>query len=973
MMRFFRSENFAQRALQTLFSCLFFAINVSTEPLSGNTDTITWGGDNSRSGYQRQAPVFDNKFNISILTVYSNHNLDPTVVSSADFGQIFKALLPGNFNGIGPEQIFSQPLVYTGSDGAQYVYVATTQNNVYKLDAKTGAIVKSRNLHVPFLTADLDGCVDINPTVGVIATGVIDAETGIWYFNAKTYSESFQDGKFSPTNPPGRLNGRYYQHAIHTEDLSEAENFPVLIDGTVFRNNPNRMFIGGNQLSRPAALHVGDYIYTGFGSHCVKFNFTGAIIGFHKTTGAIIEAFATEGGLEPDTVKGGSVWMSGGGLAYDGKESMYFGTGNGYASQLKPNGNAIQGRSPPTALEEAAVNAKINDDGTITIVDFFMPWEKTQLDGADKDLGTSPLELLQTDTFSCPNHKRIGVITAKSGKTYWLNLNNLGGYQMGANSLDAVIQVYQNENSVYSGAGVMPLGGGYVYINVIQYPTHAFKFSCDPFGNAVFTRIADTAEKNAYILGVGHGTTKGYLYGFGSPVNLPLNCSSPYQFGAVAVGTISKPMAIICKANIATTITGWTFSGNDNFDVSNFPMTPFSLAIGQSLTFEAVFQPKAVGPLSSDVLANTTNGIMGYSASTPISLKGTANSIAPLLAISPNTVSFNAIIGQDSQSGSAFFDNRGDTLLTITNVSYSLISERGPWITPEIKSEGTVQVGMFKFTNIPSTIQNQTFETVGIIYAPKEVGNHAVYVKVFSDGGNLVLDVFGMANTPPIALIEFEKSDGSRWLPFSNSAAFTFGGVFEGQTKYLNLRVTNNGSTTAGPLSITVSKPPYGVPGIINAVNGVDLAKGSSIKAGQSQTATLYCAVPKSQVNLPSYNGTATWTMNTGDQTMGKQVINFICNAVVEQVGPLLSNGTAQYEYVGCFKENNPGRQLATSPYGDASNNNGRCINTCSSLGYEFAATQYSSECWCGNAIPIQKDNENDCNYPCSGNVNQTC
>lgn len=44
-----------------------------------------------------------------------------------------------------------------------------------------------------------------------------------------------------------------------------------------------------------------------------------------------------------------------------------------------------------------------------------------------------------------------GVVTGKSGKTYWLNLDNLGGYQNGPNKLDDVIQVYQNENSVYAG------------------------------------------------------------------------------------------------------------------------------------------------------------------------------------------------------------------------------------------------------------------------------------------------------------------------------------------------------------------------------------------------------------------------------------------------------------------------------------------------------------------------------------------
>ena len=88
--------------------------------------------------------------------------MDPSVVGSSQFGQLFTAALPGRFGGVA-EQIFSQPLVYTSdTDKVQYVYIATTQNNVYKLDAKTGAIIKSRNLHIPFLAADLDGCVGKN-------------------------------------------------------------------------------------------------------------------------------------------------------------------------------------------------------------------------------------------------------------------------------------------------------------------------------------------------------------------------------------------------------------------------------------------------------------------------------------------------------------------------------------------------------------------------------------------------------------------------------------------------------------------------------------------------------------------------------------------------------------------------------------------------------------------------------------------
>ena len=118
------------------------------------SDTITWGGDNSRSGYQ------------------PDHNMDPAVVGSSSFGQIFQTLLPGNYRGY-LEQIYAQPLVYTLDDGVQYVFIATTQNNVYKINAKTGAIVLSRNLHVPFLTSELGNCVDINPVIGSTVSSYI--------------------------------------------------------------------------------------------------------------------------------------------------------------------------------------------------------------------------------------------------------------------------------------------------------------------------------------------------------------------------------------------------------------------------------------------------------------------------------------------------------------------------------------------------------------------------------------------------------------------------------------------------------------------------------------------------------------------------------------------------------------------------------------------------------------------------------
>lgn len=171
-----------------------------------------------------------------------------------------------------------------------------------------------------------------------------------------------------------------------------------------------------------------------------------------------------------------------------------------------------------------------------------------------------------------------------------------------------------------------------------------------------------------------------------------------------------------------------------------------------------------------------------------------------------------------------------------------------------------------------------------------------------------------------------------------------------------------------------LDQPPFGVSGIVGAQNGVDLAEGTVLRAGESATADLYCSVPKSQVNTDSYNGSTVWTMNTGDPNFGKQFIQFTCNAVGEQVGPLYPNGSAIYRYDGCWKENNPGRQLKIQLWGqDHNNTNGKCISACADLGYTYAGTQYVEECWCGNKIPSSQSNETDCNYACSGDETETC
>ncbi|KAK5989408.1 WSC domain-containing protein [Cladobotryum mycophilum] len=989
---------------------LFFAAIVGLANGLGSTDTITWGGDNSRSGYQ------------------TTHNMDPSVVGSPQFGQLFKTVLPGNYGG-NPEQIFSQPLVYTPSGGTkQYVYVATTQNNVYKLDAKTGEIIASRSLHIPFLSADLDGCVDINPSIGVTSTGVIDPDTETLYLTSKTYAD-----QTILNSAQGRPAGRYYLHALNVNDLSERPNFPVDLEGTIARNNPDRMFTGGIHHQRPALLHTGQYIYAGFASHCVQYNFTGWIMGWDKTSGQTVEKYAMEGKGVANSISGGGMWMSGGGIASDDAGSIWFATGNGYASQLA--NVPVKGYSPPTSLEEAAVHMTVNSDGSLNLVDFFMPWEKQALDGADKDLGTSPLEILPGE-FSCGDIKRIGVVTGKSGKTYWLNLDNLGGYRNGADGLDDVIQVYQNDNSVYAGAGVYPLEGGYVYINVIQHPSNVFKFSCDG-GKPSFTKVGESPASNAYILGVSHGTTtslngqpgtgllwvtdvqgvnlriynavpkngklnminsfnipgvmkfyrpvfgdgivyigtnQGFLYGYGSPVNSPINCTTPIEFGNVSIKATSDAKPVTCTALIDVTVTDVGLDASTDYGVSDIPTLPLQLAKGSSFTVQAKFHPTSVGLLSNDVVVNTTNSIAGYSVNTHARLTGTGQSADALLSISPNTITYQGVVVGNDPNGvteSLILNNLGNADLTIQSVMYSSVSAKGPW--QYWNGTGNLAVGKFTLQKLPSTIAANAGSTVSVLFDTSVAGTYSAFLTFVSTGGNGSVSIAGSAGPAPQALLEFQTPDGSDWVQYKEGTPFTFGNVTENNARALKFRITNNSTEGGVNLSLTVSKPPFGVAGLIRAQNQVDLAEGTSLAPGESANATLTCAAPKSQWNVNPTNGTAQWTLNTNDPKLGKQFIQFYCNAVSEQAAPLLDNGLGQYRYIGCYKDNNPARQLSNQIYGNDNNTNPMCIQACAENKYVFCASQYHTECWGGNTIPNLKVDDANCNYYCNGDINQVC
>lgn len=126
------------------------------------------------------------------------------------------------------------------------------------MNAKTGAPLNARQVHTPFLQAEI-GCTDIPNTIGIIGTPTIDPATDIAYFFAKTYIPNFRTA-----GNTGVFNGVYYFHGVNVNTLEDVFP-PILIDGSQSDNAPAKYFVGGVILQRPSLTQIGSVVYGGFG------------------------------------------------------------------------------------------------------------------------------------------------------------------------------------------------------------------------------------------------------------------------------------------------------------------------------------------------------------------------------------------------------------------------------------------------------------------------------------------------------------------------------------------------------------------------------------------------------------------------------------------------------------------------------------------------------------------------------------
>ncbi|KAN0063950.1 hypothetical protein ACQY0O_003556 [Thecaphora frezii] len=1003
-----------------LLGALLFSKEVAADDASsyGHSDCLMENCSPTQSGY------------------LEGHNFDPAIVGGPTWGQLWNTLVEQG------GQFLAQPITYTPPGQSQSVIVASETNKVYILDATIGSVRKQRTLGLPVSSVDVQ-CPDVAPWLGVTGTPVLDPASQTLYFWSKQYAEG---------TTSGLGNARYKFYGVDPVTLEDKFK-PFDMEGIYASNRPSQYFEGGKVLQRTGLLLSNGIVYAGFGGHCDNFNYTGWIVGMDAKSGEYVTSFSTQSG--PFGTIGSGVWQAGGGLASDGT-NMWFVTGNGWGQELAALPRI--GRNVPGALPMAVVKMPLTRN--LSATDFFIPADYKAIDAADQDFGSSGVALLPTG-FGAGGIGRLAIANGKNSKAYIMNADNLGGYKTGIGGGDGNLQTIPLGGQSFSTAGGYPLEGGFLYISATGSPTLALRFGTDANGFPTFAQAGQTVESASDVRGAGHTTTtsmngqqgsglvwitdvgngnlrvynalppadgkmkaiytatftggakyqrpvpgngrmfiatmSGTIVALGAPVNLPLNCSTPLQFGTVVVGR-NATLPVTCTALIDTQITVTRLSDAASFSMTTIPTTP--LKAKSSFNFNITWAPTKAATVAGTLLLNTTiDAANKYVHSVPIVLRGIAATAGPTFSLVPNNVAFGGLVpgAADSIGGvnkTVSLSNLGLSGLTVTGWDFDEIyggdddDDDDDDDAPTAASAGLLTgdadgklndrkttTGNFTLYSMPTTISNQSSTALTLNFNPTVDGTFKAVLKIFTNGGNSTVLLTGSAAGPAQLVFSTQQYDGSYLNLVSH---MDFGNVLDGTSRTLRLNVTNTG---ASALTITKSKPPTGP--LIYALNPAqDLTESDQIQNGDTESAAIQLTSPGSQVNVAPYNTTGTWVLNGNDPNFGVHFVEITARIVSRQVGPLLShasdgdvNGTARYQYLGCFAEDPTTKLFATRLTTSQQFENGECQTLGLQKGLNFVGSEYANECYGSFTPPPQsaKVSDDSCQMACLGDSSQIC
>jgi PQQ enzyme-like repeat protein len=280
-------------------------------------------------------------------------------------------------------KVYAQPLLWRRpGSGEGELIVATEDNDVFALDALTGAQLWRRALGPPVPRSALP-CGNISP-LGVTGAPVIDEARATLYLDAAVM----------------RANGpRHEIFALLLTDGSIEPGWPLDVATAL-----GGSFAPSVQNQRGALALFKDKVFVPFSGHwgdCGAYH--GFVVGVSVDEPRRASSFSTR-------ARGGGIWAQGG-VTGDG-QSLFAVTGNTFGTILWGDGEAVLRLSPDLARPTESS-------------DYFAPSDWRDLDRSDLDLGgTAAIPL---DVAGANGARKLIFAIGKSGEAYLLDRDNLGG------------------------------------------------------------------------------------------------------------------------------------------------------------------------------------------------------------------------------------------------------------------------------------------------------------------------------------------------------------------------------------------------------------------------------------------------------------------------------------------------------------------------------------------------------------------
>jgi hypothetical protein len=343
--------------------------------------------------------------------------LTPQNVNAQQFGKVGAFKVDG--------AVYAQPLFVPGVEipgkGKHGVlYVATEHDSVFAFDAERPgdaplwqvSLLDQARGSVPVSEDDAQ-CPFIRPEVGITSTPVIDLKTGTLYVLARSKVRHAVS------------KDEYFQHLHALAITTGVEKFggPRLISASVpgkgaGSENGQVRFDSRLENARAALLLTDNSLYLTWASSCDVDPYHGWVMAYDPQT---LEQKAVLNDT-PDGERGG-IWASDTGPAADAGGNVYVPTGNGTFDA------AAGGRNYSDSVLKLGL-----EGSSLTVRDYFTPYDQAQLNHSDSDVGSSG-PLLLPDLPGVRRH--LLVQPSKGGDIFVIDRDRMGKFQTEG---DAIVQ-----------------------------------------------------------------------------------------------------------------------------------------------------------------------------------------------------------------------------------------------------------------------------------------------------------------------------------------------------------------------------------------------------------------------------------------------------------------------------------------------------------------------------------------------------